>query len=369
MVEELKSPYFPVMPSHTQLVSKLEAILGVSVAGVELFPHSSCTPAFRAQLDSPYKGRRQLVIRGEQQNDMLVTEPAERSLEKEMWTLNRVRQLGIGVPALLAEEDVFCVPAYDVNGDKQSDFRFFLMEFAEGVAIDRRIIESSPKERRRLLARVAEIYATVHAVTGSAFGLADSNGRTVSGHRCLEDFLNALLQRKADLADQLISENLGAHVRRFCDREIGVLQELLKKDGYQPVPRLVFYDGFAGNMLIDGDAITMIDMALAGFFEPLTEFCTVIYSLKSILFSENDSDSEWEQFLQAYRSHGGQLPPTHILVRLMHIMCVNLMLHNAIYCRSFQDAGRQSQSHMLAGNALALMNCNPQSVAQLAGHI
>lgn len=365
MGNPLQSPYFRLMPDAAEVAQCLERAGLGQVSSVELFSFSSCTPAFDVRIAAA-EGERRIVLRAEQQNDLLVTKPEEHSLEKEIWMLDYIRRLGIGAPKVLLDGRILSVPGYDSAGKPAGEFRFFLMGFAEGMAMDRHIRDAAPDERKQLLTRVAGIYARIHSQTGTEYGLTGRYGSVVDGAPSLETFLQELLGKKADLADQCLKDDLGDLVRNFADQTIARLKRSIAEEGYEPTPRLVLYDGFAGNMLVEGDSISLIDMALVGYFEAVTEFCTVIFSLRDELFGDAATEADWQWFAGEYVRQGGVMPPPKVTVCLLHLMFVNLLLHNVIYCHEFEAPRKRDQVQPLAERARRLMSLQPGSLDELA---
>lgn len=362
MVAHFESPYFRLMPAKEDVVGRLGELGVRDVRDLRLFKFSSCTPTLCVELESRNGSPRRLVLRGEQQNDLLVMAPEERSLEKEMWMLKRIRDLGLHVPKVLFDGRVFSVPAYDAQGNPASDFKFFLMEYVEGMAMDRRIKSASVSERIGLLGRVAEIYARIHAVRGTEYGLADGEGRAVGGHSDLREFLTSRLNRLATLTWQLGEEPLANEIRSFAAETIARLCADLAQSDYVPQPRLVLYDGFCGNMLIGGDTISLIDMAMAGWFEPVTEFCAFIYPLKTMLLERSGNRRYWDHFTDAYREHGGVLPSADLTARLLHVMFVHVLVHQLIYWKESPGKDKQAKAGPLARTVSSMMRAKPQSI-------
>jgi hypothetical protein len=93
MPEIFQSSHFGFLPALEDVVEQVEAAKLGCVRNIELFKFSSCTPAFQVDLERTDGSADRIVMRGEQQNDLLVMSPEERSIEKEIWMLNRVRDL------------------------------------------------------------------------------------------------------------------------------------------------------------------------------------------------------------------------------------------------------------------------------------
>lgn len=361
----LKSPYFPVMPARKEMVERL-AELGIrAVRAVRLFKYSSCTPAFCVEIEKPNGKHERVVLRGEQQNDLSVTSPDERSIEKEIYMLKKLRALGVNAAEVLLDGQIHTVPGYNERGDLVGDFRFFLMEYVEGTAIDRRIHASSSVERLRLLDQVAAVYARVHSIQGTEYGLVDRHGHATSGHASLREFLSSLMLKKAVLAAKLLSIDFSVQIHRFCDGVLSQLCAELDQAEYTPRPRMVLYDGFCGNMLIEGERITLIDLALAGYFEAVTEFCALIFPLNALLLKREGDQRYWDHFVNSYTSYGGVLPPTALMLGLLHVMFVNLLVHNAIYCGESRGLDKRAKASQLMESALAVMAKKPRSIDDL----
>ncbi len=362
MVTHLKSSYFRVMPAREDVIARLSDLGIPGVRDVQLFKFSSCTPAFCIELAGSNGTPRRLVLRGEQQNDLSATTPDERSLGKEIYMLRKIRGLGLNAPELPLDGQIHTVPGYDPNGRRVGEFRFFLMEYVEGIAIDRKIRASSPTERLRLLEQVAAIYARVHSIEGLEYGRVDQHGRAASGHPILKDSLVDYTLGLGTLMGQLASVSLADQIRHFVDTTIVDLCAGIERSDYSPTPRLVLYDGFCGNMLIDGDTINLIDMALAGYFEPVTEFCAFIYPLKAMLLEGAGCGRYWDHFISSYIEHGGTLPPKPLMLRLLNVMFVSILLHQMVYCAESRGWDKRAQVGPLAEIVSSMLATEPHSI-------
>lgn len=362
MVTILKSPYFQLMPARENVVGRLRELGIRDVCDIQLFKFSSCTPAFCIELESSNGSPRRFVLRGEQQNDLLAMAPEERSIEKEIWMLKRIRDLGLDVPKVLFDGGVFSVPGYDRQGNPYSDFKFFLMEYVEGTAMDRRIKSAPVSERIRLLGRVAEIYARIHSVRGTVYGLVDCGGQAVGGHAGLREFLTGRLNTLAALMAQLGDERFASEICYFVEATVASLCADLEQSDYVPQPRLVLYDGFCGNMLIKGEAISLIDMATAGWLEPVTEFCAFLFPLKNMLLKRAGERRYWDHFTDAYCEHGGTLPPPELMARLLHVMFVDILVHQLIYLQESPAKDKQAKVGPLVRTVSSMMLARPRSI-------
>ena len=362
MTTPLKSHYFNLMPAKADLVHRLSTLGLPPLRNIELFKFSSCTPAFRVDLDSTNGNSDVIVLRGEQQNDVLVMTPQERSLEKEIWMLNKIRGLGLSAPKVLFSGHTHTVPGYDQHGNCSRDFLFFLMEYVEGIAIDRQLKSSSAAQRLKLLDRVAEIYARIHSVSGTEYGLIDRAGCVVNGCTDLRDFLVNRTYKLATLLTELMDSGFADALRLFSDTSIQRLCDDIDQSEYTPQPRLVLYDGFCGNMLIEGKTINLIDMAMAGFFEPVTDFCAFIFPINTLLLETANGKPYWDHFLDGYREHGGLLPPNHLMLRLLHVMFVLTLVHQLIYWHEASAQDKRNRVVPLAETIRSMMAREPQTI-------
>lgn len=356
MPEVFQSSHFGFLPAREEVIERIEAAGLGRVRNLELFKFSSCTPAFQVDLERTDGGAQCIVLRGEQQNDLLVMNPDERSMEKEIWMLNRVRSLGLHAPEVLLDSRILSTPGYDPAGKPAQEFRFFLMEFTGGKAMDRQVKEADETERLRLLDRIAEIYARVHSVEGKQYGVADGSGNAVFGESNLENFLAQRTERLCDIIAGLGEASLADEVRRFAAQEAGPLCRNLIDSGYPSSPRLCLIDGFCGNMLMEGDRIHLIDMAMGGFFEPVTEFCAFVYPLRELLLESADESTYWEHFLGAYEKHGGRLPSLPLIARLLRFMFVHVLVQQLIYWKESPSAEQQRKAEALSAKMSGLMS-------------
>jgi len=365
MPDFFTSFHFIFLPSREEVVRRIEdAGLG-RVRNIKLFKFSSCTPAFQVDLERTDGRAERVVLRGEQQNDILVMNSDERNIEKEIWMLNRVRSLGLNAPEVLLDGQIFSTPGYDSSGEFNQDFRFFLMEFTGGKAMDRQVKEAGEAERLRLFDRIAEIYARVHSVEGNQYGVADGKGNAVFGETDLETFLARRTERLCDIIADLGKVSFADEVRRFAAREAGALCKDLRDSGYNPAPRLCLIDGFCGNMLVDGDRINLIDMAMGGFFEPVTEFCAFIYPLRELLLEQTGERTYWEHFLNAYEKHGGRLPALPLVARLLRFMFVHVLVQLLIYWKESPSAEQQRKAEALSEKMSGLMDLRVEGLSDV----
>jgi hypothetical protein len=236
------------------------------------------------------------------------------------------------------------------------------MGFVPGMAMDRRIKEGPVEDQPRLIERVGEIYARVHSVTGPQYGLTDGAGQAVFGESELQAFLIARTKRLADLVSHLGDEEFANAFLAFGDEVIGLLCKDIAASDYRPQPRLCLIDGFCGIMLIEGEEVSLIDMAMGGYFEAVTEFCAFIYPLKSMLLEEHSGMRHWDRFAAAYREHGGVLPPDELAARLLHIMFVHVLVQQLIYWKESPSAKQQAKVAPLVATVMTMMKARPQDM-------
>ena len=124
--------------------------------------------------------------------------------------------------------------------------------------------------------------AKVHSVKGYEYGFIDEYNKASFKTNSLEGFLNALHNTSVKLLLKNIGDEFANEVDIFMKNKNKSLSHELKNFGYSPQISLVLYDGSAGNMLIKDDNIQFIDLASAGYFEPLTDFCAHFFCMKDL---------------------------------------------------------------------------------------
>lgn len=343
----------------------IESITGERVKDIALFPFSSCNPAFYIEIESKRKEKTHMVVRGEQQNDLEVNDADERSLEKEIFIYKLLQRLGLNNVDVKFHGRIFSVPGYDQTCDVVENFSFFIMDYANGIAADRKIKTDSIKEKLSRFDQIAKVYALLHENSGKVYGILGSSGFVKNAYNKLEEFLLYLLRSKALLAAKLLDNTLAEEVFRFCNTTIPTFCADLESSGYLPQPRLGLYDGFAGNMLISDDFISLIDMDLVGYYEPATDFSPFIFSLKNILFIQTGEGTFWDYFLSCYLKYGGVLPEKELLNQMILIMTVNLALHNVIYCKNHLGASKRKNTVYMIRLARSLMSLTSPDIKQI----
>lgn len=340
-------PNFAHLPKSEEIAAQL-AMAGIeSVSAIELFPFSASTPVFLIKLGKPFAGRKRIVLRGEQQNGNRFLTPAERSIEKEIHVLQLLRSLGIATPEVYCDGQIFNAPGYDLEGNANDEpFRFFFMECVRGIAIDQPIRNSRGRERLKLYERVAEIYAKTHRHKGASYGFVTTPVDAGNGqqHPTLQRFLGQLLATKCHLPDQCIEAPVRDELKRFADTTLVTLETAIADSGYQAEASFVYQDGFAGNMLIDGDVITMLDVASAAYSEAPSDFTTFITTLNAVLLETDAGVQGWQHFFNSYAEQGGNLPPDEVLLPLMRLFIAEAILSYVVYCRESPSAKRQGKA-------------------------
>lgn len=352
---DLVSPAFSLLPQPQILAAALEEAGLGTVTSLNMLPFSSCTPAVQIGYTSPSGVSRVAVVRGEQQNDLLVTPRQAAELEKEVWALRTLSHHGVPTPALLLDGQILRVPAVDRETGEQRDFRFFVMDFLPGVAVDRAYGAASQEPRLQLLDRIAAIYAGVHAVTGPAFGFADRQGQPVNGIPEFSAYISSCLFSKADLLERVGERELAAETRAYAAGWVADVVARLPS----VQARLVLYDGSAGNMLVDGHSVAVIDQALCGWFPAWSEFGPVVFAFRRLLTEKLGEISGWDWLLDRYAAHGGELPQGSLLYDALAITMTDLILHNIIYGRTHRDLRKREKVGGLVALARRLMAGRP----------
>ena len=360
------APSFPLLPEPAALCASLESAGLGEVTGMRLFPYSSCTPAILITLS--HGDRRKVVVRGPQQNDLEWSPPKAISLEKEIRTLQRLRAAGVNVPEVLSGDSALSVKGRDARSGRQRQFRFYVMGFIPGIAVDRKVRNSDSNDRAYYFSRIANIYAGLHRAVGPGFGIMDAAGRpaTSSPARSFDRFLPTTFDEKCDLVSRYADPAVGTAVRRWASDRVPRVLDMLAASGYDAKPRLVLYDGSAGNMLVSGRRIGIIDIALTGYFDVTTEFCGFFHAMKDVLLQDHDGRSFWTLFAAEYQDAGGILPPERVLWALIHLGQVLLQLHNLVYNATHNNPARHArvrEMHRAVSNLMALKNATPVRLA------
>jgi len=344
-----ESPNFPLLPNAAALRAQIESQGLGQVTGLNLFSYSSCTPAIQVTLQGG--ARRKVVVRGAQQNDLEWSPAKAISLEKEIRTLHRLRAGGLNVPEVLSGAAPLSVPGRDSRTNRSRPFRFYVMGFVPGTAVDRRIRHSKQTEQIYYISRIAAIYARLHRTVGPGFGIMDAAGQPASHFLAdtFERFLPANFEEKCAIVCAHADADIGAAVRHWAANRVPRVLEFLASSGYQAKPCLVLYDGSAGNMLVSGRRIGVIDIALTGYFDPTMEFCSFFHALRDILLENYRDGSIWDLFADRYRDAGGTLPPDRVLWALIHLGQMILQLHNLVYNATHHNPARRNRLREVAG--------------------
>ena len=365
-MQTFETPNFRLLPDPAALASAIEAGGIGAVAGMELFSYSSCTPAIQVTLRDGT--RRRAVVRGEQQNDLEWSPRSAITLEKEIQTLKQLRASGLNVPEILSGDTPLSVPGQDALTGRRRNFRFYVMGFMPGIAVDRKVRDSGQKDRAYYLSRIAGFYARLHRTTGPGFGITDATGRPAkrATAKTFGAFLPASFDEKCALVSAHADPAIGAAVQRWSAGRIPRVLDMLEKSTYEATPRLVLYDGSAGNMLVSGKRIGVIDIALTGYFDATTEFCSFFHAMRDVLLQDYRGRSYWDFFAARYREAGGTLPPDGLLWALILLGQMNLQLHNLVYNATHNNPARRNRVGEMAGAIKKLMAIDKATPKRLA---
>ncbi|MEE8287461.1 MAG: phosphotransferase [Gammaproteobacteria bacterium] len=362
---EFSSPYFPLLPRRTDLVAEAERLVQGQIEDITLFKFASCNPVFRVEFVSNDGARQRIVLRGEQQNGLLIIPEQTCRLEKEIFTLRQIRSLGLKAPEVLFDGRILVVPALDRGRGTETELRFFAMSYVEGAAIDNKVKASLPDEQVSYLDRIAEIYARLHSLKGDEYGFTDATGMVVDGSREIEGYLRAAFSRKRDLLAEFVDSEVAGLVDAFAQRSLSGLCADLRDDGYDPGPRFVLYDSSHGNMLASDAGISVIDVTMAGYLDAVTGFCSFVFSFRDFLLKTYGDGRFWDHFVARYRHHGGQAPSAGLLWRLLHVLLTDLVLHSVIYCATHHgpDKRRKMPDYLrVAHNLISLADPDMEKV-------
>lgn len=358
---EFNSPCFAFLPRRGDLVLSIERACGHRVRDIALFPFSSASPTFSIELS----GMDRVVVRGQQQNGVPFYPEAAQTLEKEIFVLRRVRDLGLDAPELLFDGETFSVPGLAADGSEGPDFRFFLTGYVDGIAVDRKFDAMDRAARPGLIDRIAAVYARLHAEPVAAYGTFDGRGAVIAGLADLDDFLVRQFADKRDLLAEMGEEALATRAADFARNIVPEVCAGLRKAGYRARPCLVLLDASHGNMMTTDDRLNLIDFDLAGYFEPMMELCTFVFTFGKRLLERHDGQRLWDRFLVAYRLHGGRLPPGQWLDRLLQVLMADAVLHDLIHKKCHRSPEKRAKADDIRRIARDLTEPGPTDVDRL----
>lgn len=358
----MQSPNFVVLPTSEAVAASLGKIGFRRIKNISLFPFSSCNPTIRVELGESHEGNRIVVMRGKQQNDLfspLYARPRLRSLEKDVYVLKAAHEQAVTASRVLFGGTVFETTGIDKRSGKDRPFPFILTTYVPGMAADRKLRGGKPAERLYYLDRIARIYARLHTRSGKKFGAIDRDGRAAFGTDDFEACLRGYFGTYVEFGRQFGDHDLADALARFSDRVIPACFGRLADSGHVPRSCLVYYDGFGGNMLIQGRRIGLVDPTTAGFFDPAVEFCAVVFGLRGTLLTRADGKSLWQVLVDRYRFHGGVLPANRVLPSLMQVLLVNLAAHNYVYLQTHRNEAKRKNGPAVKALTMKLMAAKP----------
>ena len=365
-VDRFHSKYFKVLPKKSEILSKLSTLEIGKVSDIFLFKYSSCSAVFCVEIIDKKNEKKKIVIRGEQQNGNTQHSVSVYSLEKEILVFKQMQNLGLNVPEVLLNSKIHSVPGYDKDGTYIRDFNFYLMSYLDGIAIDKKINSVNYAEKIFWLNKISKIMAKVHSVKGHEYGFIDQYNKASFQTNSLEGFLNAIHNNSVKLLLENIGDDFAYEVDIFMKNKNKSLSHELKNSGYSPQISLVLFDGSAGNMLINDNNIQFIDLASAGYFEPLTDFCAHFFCMKDILMLNYNGKILWDYFVESYKSHGGKLPPEPYLTKLFHIINVYFLCDAIVVYKTHSGLDKREKTKKLIDSTRRVMKLVSPSICDIS---
>jgi aminoglycoside phosphotransferase (APT) family kinase protein len=343
-VDRFQSKYFKILPKKSEILLKFSKLEIGTIKNIFLFKHSSCSAVFCVEAIDKNNKEFKFVIRGEEQNATILTPESTHSLEKEISVFKKMKVLGLNVPEILFNSKIFSVPGYDESGIFVKNFRFFLMTYIEGIAVDKKIQSVSDDEKLFWLKKISGMMVKIHATKGKEYGFIDQYNNASFKTNNIHGFLNEL-----NSITKLLEENIGdlfaKRVKIFMEDKIKSLSKEFKSSGYLPQISLSLFDGSAGNMLIKDRDIQVLDFTCVGYFEPIIDFCAHFFCMKDILSSEYKGKKFYEYFIDFYKIQGGKLPPEPFLSQLFHIVIVYFLCFSIVYYKTHLSLDKQKQTN------------------------
>ena len=148
--------------------------------------------------------------------------------------------------------------------------------------------------------------------------------------------------------------------------KINLLNYGLKNSRYSPQISLVLFDGSAGNMLIKDQNIQIIDLASAGYFEPLTDFCAHFFCMKDILILNYKGKMFWDHFVESYKVNGGRLPPEPYLTQLFHIINVFFLCEAIVVYKTHTGLDKREKTKELMDSLRRVMSLTSPNISDIA---
>ena len=365
-MDRFQSKYFNILPKKSEILSKLSKLEIGKINDIFLFDYSSCSAVFCVKVLDKNNNEKKIVIRGEQQNGNTQYPKTIYSLEKEIKVFEQMLRLGLNVPKVLFNSKIYSVPGYDQEGKKVKDFNFYLMSYVDGIAVDKKLNAVNNEEKLYLLNKISEIMAKVHSIKGQEYGFIDQYNNASFQTESIDGFLNALQRITVKLLKENIGDDFANEVNIFMKNKVIPLRNNLKNSGYSPQISLVLFDGSAGNMLIKDQNIQIIDLASAGYFEPLTDFCAHFFCMKDILILNYKGKSFWDHFVESYKAHGGILPSEPHLTQLFHIINVYFLCDAIIGYKTHSGSNKREKTNDLIKATRRVMSLVSPNISDIA---
>jgi len=183
----------------------------------------------------------------------------QNMLASEVYWYSRIReQTDIRVPEIYVFDDsLSCLPC-----------AYCIMERLEGEPLSSAAL--SPAERAKIPARIAEMLAKIHEISGERFGYEQCAAYS-SWPEALESFLNMAL---ADCADKRRRSRRGERLLSLIERHHAVLEPVL--------PRMVNFDLWPSNVIAshtNGElSLAWIDPERSFWGDPVVDFVCLAFS-------------------------------------------------------------------------------------------
>ncbi len=338
------SPYFHTLPDPAALKAALAAEGITGIVDIELFPFSSCSPTFCVRLSSPFRGRRRLVLRGSPQNRYVGVSQAKPQLASETLFFSMLSAAGVSVPDVCWEGRPLVVMATDKRTGRRVPFKFYAMSFLPGMPLDRAIAAARGKRRHQQIDEMARILAVLHSHKGASYGLLSPDGGSVEAFPDFRSYFTACLEWKLPLAKRLKANAVQVAIETVLKTDVPAILGSIERGRYRLTPALVLYDSVGGNMLSSGTRIGIIDVSTAGWYEPMMEFCSLLFSLNRVLLETDRGESFMTLFLRRYTAHGGKLPAIALLPEFLRILLLNDLFAAFLYFGNHRGADKRKKA-------------------------
>jgi hypothetical protein len=295
------------------------------VRNISLFPFSSAQPTFNINIQCKNK-LKNIVARGELSNKLLIKKEtiAGHDIDKEIYVHHLLSNLGLNVPTIYFDSNIFNINTYSSNNIKS--LKFYIMSYVEGKAVDKFLMNMNYNDKQFYLSNIAKLYSNIHSVKGEHYGTISSGGVILNHTNSFEAFL---LSRKYFIYSRLekhLNDGELSKFKLFFDNIINKLLYALECESFFPKPSLVLIDGNAGNMLMTRELINLIDFGEVGFFDPLQDLVNLYYCLRLIFNDPHEGASLWREFLNNYQLYGGLIPSNETFLIYMNVMCFIMLI-------------------------------------------